>query len=118
MDRSLRILLIVGAAATLLLICSAVKRQKIQIEDSLFWICFSGLLVVLAVFPQIAFWLSGLLGFQSPANFVYVTIIALMLVREFRNSSKISTLKYRVDQLAQEVALDENDRGAAKDEGR
>ena len=41
-----------------------------------------------------------------------------MLVREFRNSSKISTLKYRVDQLAQEVALDENDRGADKDEGR
>ncbi len=110
MDRNLRILLIVGAVATLALICSAVKRQKIQIEDSLFWVCFSGLLVVLAVFPQIAYGLSTVFGFQSPSNFVYVLIIALMLVREFRNSSKISTLKYRVDQLAQEVALDQNSR--------
>lgn len=118
MDRNLRILLIVGAVATLALICSAVKRQKIQIEDSLFWVCFSGLLVVLAVFPQIAYWVSAVLGFQSPSNFVYVLIIALMLVREFRNSSKISTLKYRVDQLAQEVALDQNSRDPEESDGR
>lgn len=109
MDRSLRILLVVGAVATLALICRAVKRQKIQIEDSLFWICFSALLVVLAAFPQLAYWCSGLLGFQAPANFVYVVVIAVLLVREFRNSSKISILRYRMNQLAQEIALSENE---------
>ncbi|MDJ1122156.1 DUF2304 domain-containing protein [Olsenella sp. YH-ols2217] len=110
-----RIVLFLGAVFILALICSAVKKRRIQIEDSLFWVFFAALLVVIGAFPQIAYFFSHLLGFISPSNFVFAAVIAVLLVREFRNSSKISVLRYRLDQLAEEVALDKNEDGRGRD---
>jgi len=45
-----------------------VRRFKLQIENSIFWIIFSLLLILVAVFPDPMFWLAELLGIQSPAN--------------------------------------------------
>lgn len=109
MNPSLRIVLVVGALWTLLLICRSIHAKRIQVEDSLFWVVFACALVVLALFPQIAYLLSGLLGIRSPSNFVFMTITAILLVKEFRNTSKISVLKFRLNQLAQEIALGEQE---------
>lgn len=108
MNPSLRIVLVVGAVGTLALICRSIHRKTIQVEDSLFWVVFSAILVVLAIFPQIAYGLSGLLGIRSPSNFVFMAITAVLLLKEFRNTSKISVLKFRLNQLAQQIALTEN----------
>ena len=56
---------------------------------------------------------AGMLGFMSPANFVYLVVIALLLWKVFTNSAEISRLKAKVTELAQEIALahmDECDR--------
>jgi hypothetical protein len=108
MDLPLRIALIAGAVFTLVLICSAIKKSKIMVEDSLFWMVFATVLVVLAIFPQIAYFCSRLIGIKSPSNFVFLCIIAILLIKEFRSSAKISLLKNRINQLAETVALDKN----------
>lgn len=108
MEIPLRLVCFLGAAITFLIICRSIRKQRIQIEDSLFWVCFVALLVLIAIFPQPIYWLSDLLGFVSPSNLILVGVIAIMLLRQYRDSAKISQLKYRLDQLAQEVALDDN----------
>lgn len=48
---------------------------------------------------------AGLLGFQASANFVFVYVIAALLMRDFSNKAKIAILRKKVEGLIQEVAL-------------
>lgn len=111
MSGALRILLIIGAAVTFLIVVGRVRKEMIQIEDSVFWIVLAAVLVLCAVFPGIPTFFSNLLGFMSASNFVFLAVIAILLVKEFSNSAEISKLKHKVDLLAQSIALHEETTG-------
>lgn len=117
MSRTLRILLIVGAIIVMATIFSKIKRGKIRIDDSRSWVMIALLLVILAVFPQIAYYFSEVFGFMSPSNFVFLVIIGIMLTKMFSSSSKRSVLNHKVDSLNQEVALLKKELDEAKREG-
>ena len=103
----LRVCLIVGSLITAVYVLRRVRHAKIQIEDTIFWLGFSGVLLVLAIFPGIAYWASRLLGFQSPINFVYIVVIFLLLVKQFLLSIRISQLDSRLRILTEQVALNQ-----------
>ena len=71
------------------------------------WLMFSAALLILAIFPGIAYWAANLLGFMSPINFVYVVIIFLLLAKQFFMSIKLSQLDSKVRILTEQVALNE-----------
>ena len=100
----LRVCLIVCSLITAVYVLRRVRHAKIQIEDTIFWLLFSGVLLVLAIFPGIAYWASRLLGFQSPINFVYIVVIFLLLVKQFLLSIRISQLDSRLRILTEQVA--------------
>ena len=103
----IRICLIIGSLITAGYILQRVRRAKIQIEDTIFWLLFSAVLLILAIFPGIAYWASRLLGFMSPINFVYIVVIFLLLAKQFFMSIKISQLDSRLRILTEQVALNE-----------
>lgn len=107
MSPSIRILLILGSLLTVVYLLSRIRKSKMQIEDSLFWLFFSGILVVLSLFPEIPFWCSRLLGFEAPINFVYLVIIFLLLLKQFYMSVKISQMDNQIRILTQRVALNQ-----------
>ena len=74
-------------------------------EDAIFWMFFSGLLLILAIFPQLSFYLSDLLGIDSPANLVFLMIICLLLEKIFTLSIVVSQLEEKVSVLSSEVAI-------------
>ena len=100
-----RIVNLLGAVLAFAFVCQRIRKDKILVEDSIFWVVLSVVLLVVAVFPGIAIWLGRLLGFISPINFVYTLVIALLLVKAFGNSAEISMLKSKVNDRAQEIAL-------------
>lgn len=110
----LRVLLVVCALVALFAVINRVKKAKVLVEDSIFWIVCAFLLVVLAIFPDIAVRLAELAGFMSPANFVYLVIIGLLIWKVFTNSLEISRLKDKLNELAQEVALNDLDEKESK----
>lgn len=101
----LRLILVLGTLCALWIMCSKMRHSKLLIEDAVFWIVAAGILVLLSILPGIALNLSNLLGFLSPANFIYLVVIALLLWKSFTSSGEISLLKARVNELAQELAL-------------
>lgn len=115
MSIPIRVALIIGAVLVLLYFMRKVSKSQIKINDILFWFVFAAFLVVLGIFPQIATSLAGLLGFQSPANFVWLTMITLLLVREFIASVQISQLRSKLATLTQEIALADLDEQQNKD---
>ncbi|WP_231198043.1 DUF2304 domain-containing protein [Streptococcus equi] len=71
----LQLILIIVALLTAMFILDSIRRSKILIEDSFFWLFFSLIVLLLSLFPNAAVYFSRLLGFESPANFVFLSII-------------------------------------------
>lgn len=109
MSPVLRLVLIVGSLLALWVVINRVRKKKIRIADSVYWVVCAVLMILFAVFPGIAFFFAGLLGFLSPSNFVFCMIIVLMLVKLFNLVYDVSRLTDKVEQLAQELALHEKD---------
>ncbi|MBE5038165.1 DUF2304 domain-containing protein [Subdoligranulum sp. DSM 109015] len=103
----IRACLIIGSLITAFFILRRVRQAKVQIEDTIFWLAASAVLLILAIFPGIAFWASRLLGFVSPINFVYIVIIFLLIVKQFFMSIRLSQLDSKVRILTQRIALNE-----------
>lgn len=110
LSTALRIVLIAGSLLTLVFMLNRIRISKMQIKDSIFWILFSLMLLLLAIFPQIASWASRLLGIQSPINFVLLFIIFILVVQLFSYNMRLSRMDAKLKQLTQRVAIDEKDK--------
>jgi hypothetical protein len=109
MTRDFRIMLLLAALLLLWFVMHNIRRSKLVIAESLFWFLFSAILVVLAVFPEITFWAARLLGIESPVNLVYLVIIAVLVWRQFRTMLSVSALNSKLEEVAQQAALDRHD---------
>ena len=96
MPVSLRILLLVCAVLVFVFVLRKLKKSQMQVLDSLFWLLFSVSFVM---------WLSSLFGFMSASNFVFLYVIAVLVVRDFCNSLRLSRQEERLNSLVQAVAL-------------
>lgn len=113
MTEILRVFLAISAIVVFLFVARQVKKARFGATDSLFWLLLSGGLIIIAVFPGIAYFFSQLLGFQSPSNFVFLVIIGLLLAREFSQQAELVVLRRKLTSLVQEVALNESKRRRA-----
>ena len=109
----LRILLLIGALFAMGIVINSVRKSKIRISDSVYWVVSAGILVLFALIPQLAYFFSSLFGFMSPANFVLLLVIVMIRIRLFHQSCAIAKLTYKVEQLSSELALRDKD---ARDE--
>ena len=45
------------------------------------------------------------MGFKAPSNFVIVGVVAILMMKLFSLSTEVSSLRHRLNELAQEEAL-------------
>jgi len=112
----LRLLLFVVSAGTLYFVVKKIRDSQAQIDSAIFWVLFMLAMVVSSIFPGAVIYVSALLGIDSPANFVFLCIIFLLLLKVFSMSLHISKLQYQIQQLAQIIALKESRAGSDCDE--
>lgn len=106
MSGCIRVLLIFGAMALLGFMLKKIRMSKLKIEYSIFWVGFAVILVLMGIFPQLLTWVAGALGFQSSVNMVYLIIIFVLIVKLFYNTIQMSALENKIDNLAQQIAID------------
>ena len=104
----INILLVLGSVLTFLYIMRLIRKSTVRIEDTFFWIFFAILLIILSLFPDLAYHIAHRLGFQAPINLVYVVIIFVLIVNQFAMSLKISRLTIKQKELTQQVAINNN----------
>lgn len=97
--------LLISALLIFWLILRKIRRSEVTIADSTIWFLFALSLVLMGVFRQIPFFFAGIFGIESPANFVFAYVIAVLILREFYSTVEISQLRARVRGLAQKEAL-------------
>lgn len=105
MSVALRICLVALSIISLFYIIRKIRYSKMQIEYTLFWIVLSIIMILMAVFPQIVYWITWVVGIASPANMVYLFIIGILLVKVFMMTIEISNLESKLQALIQEVGI-------------
>lgn len=105
-----RILLIVVSLFTTCYILKRIRQSKLQIEYAIFWILFSGVLIVFSVFPWLVSLFTRMIGMQLPVNFIFLLFIFVLMVKLFFMTIELSTLENKVKDLTQELALEEKER--------
>lgn len=105
-----RIILIVVSILSTWYILKKIRQSKLQIEYAIFWIIFSGVLVIISLFPWLVSLFTRLLGMQLPVNFVFMVFIFILLVKLFMMTIELSALENKVKDLTQELALEEKER--------
>ena len=117
MSLGLRLFLVIGSLVAAISVLCRVRKSRMSMENSIFWVVFSIVLVLLGVFPDIAVWFAELLGVQSPVNLVYLMIIFLLLVRVFIQDQRLGRQEQQISQMAQHMAIDEENRTTGGLEG-
>ncbi|HEP1820113.1 TPA: DUF2304 domain-containing protein [Streptococcus suis] len=98
-------LLIATAVLTTYFILLNIRKSRIQIEDSIFWFFFSGVLLLFAFLPDLISWFSDVIGIESPANFVFLAIIFLLILNQYRMTLKLAKLEIKMKELVQFIAI-------------
>lgn len=106
---ALRVILLIAAIGLVVFLLHSIKKSKMSIEDALFWMGFSFLILLMSIFPEIPSFLSDTIGFMSPVNFVFLFFIFVLIIRGFLSNRRISQLENRVKELTQQIALDRLD---------
>ncbi len=101
----LRIALLIAAIFSIGWIMYRIRRSKVRLEDTLFWIVTGVILGVLGLFPGISFWMSSLFGFQSPSNFIFLIMICLLFEKVLTISILHSPAEDKYVILVAEMAL-------------
>lgn len=101
--------LIFVSLLTCAFILRAIRKSQVQIDDSLFWIFFSLILLVFSIFPIFADVISKILGIASAVNFIFLFIIFLLLINQFYLTIRISKLDTKLKSLIQKIAIKDND---------
>ncbi len=109
MTLTLRIVLIVASIFVVFYTIRKIRKSQLNIDDSVFWIGFSVMLLIMSIFPQIVTFFTQLLGIASPVNFVFLFVIFLIIIKLFKLAIDLSITKHRLNHLIQRIAIINHD---------
>ena len=107
MSITLRIILIIGSFIAFFLCITKIKQSNLKVENSVTWMLGCILLILMSIFSNVVGWLSNLLGFVSPVNFVFFIMIAFLLIQTFVDNIHITALNEKIKDLNHYIALKE-----------
>ncbi len=105
----LRIFLLLASLVSFFYITRKLKKCEVQVPETVFWIVLSVVFIVFSIFPQAADVGASVMGVVTPVNFIFLIIIALLLLRVFLLTIRVSKLEYKVNSLVQELAVRKNE---------
>lgn len=100
-----RVVLILVSIGTFALVMQKIRYSKMRIEDAVFWVLLCIMFVLFALFPALPDFLAHLLGIYSTANFLFLFMIFILVLKVFTMSMHISVLETKLRELVQEEAL-------------
>ena len=105
MSTAMRILLIMGSLLTAMYVLQRVRKSRMRTEDSVFWLVFSLILVLMGLLPNLVTRLAYAIGVMSAANLVFLIVIFLLIIKLFLMDQRISSLQRQFTDTAQTVAI-------------
>lgn len=105
MSSQLNIFFIIISIVTLIYIIMQIRKHKLNIDDSILWIFWSIVLLIVSIFPDLSFYIAREMGFQSTSNFILCLFIFILYMILFFQNIKISELRDKNKQLVQKISI-------------
>ncbi len=102
---NLQIEITVAALILLLLITICLKKNSLSIRNSVSWLLLPVVLIIIAIFPDPLTSFAHWLGFETLANFIFLVIIALLILICFFLSISNSKQQNQITKLNQEISI-------------
>lgn len=93
------------AVLIIIFIGASVKKSKLSIAESFWWMMGSIFTLILTIFPGIINWAASIFGVSYPPTVFFVFCILFLLLMNFRNSKRIAVQQEKIIELAQHVAI-------------
>ncbi len=108
MSITLRVILIISSFISFFLCVKKIKQSKLKVANSVTWMFGSIVLILMSIFSNVVAWLSEKLGFIAPVNFVFLIMIAFLLMQTFIDNIHITELNEKIKDLDHYIALKEH----------
>lgn len=105
MSANAYIFFLVFAAAIVLLVLAQVRNQNMKEKYAALWLIVSAAIIVLVLFPRLLFFLSELIGIETPVNLLFLLAIIMLIGVCLHLTSALSKTGEDVRVLAEEVAI-------------
>ena len=111
----LQIFLILGTFVFLMIIVYYLMKSRLELKYTLIWFVFAVILLLLAIFPEIATCVAKWVGIATPINAIYIFAFVFALLIILSLTIIVSLQSKQIKQLAQKLALLENRVGKLED---
>ena len=96
---------LVAAVGMAVFVAELLRRGILREKFAALWLAVSGLLILVAVFPQLLRSAADALGFAVPSNLLFFVSILFLLLVAVQLSYEVSKLEARTRRLAEDLAL-------------
>lgn len=105
MSQTLKIALIIITMIYLALIIRSIRKKKMNVTFSIFWIITGVVLILFALVPNMVEGISKILGFEVPSNMLFCITIFMEFYLIFNLTTIISKENKKNTLLVQELSL-------------
>jgi len=92
-------------AIVVLFVLLLLRTRRLREKYAAIWLILAAVVLALAVFPDLALWIAGLVGVETPVNLLFSSAIVVLLAVCIQLSSEVSALEEETRTVAEELAL-------------
>ena len=104
-----RLVLVAVSIGTFAIVMQKIRNSKMRLEDAVFWVLLCVMFIIFALFPVVPDTMAAMLGIYSTANFLFLFMIFILLMKTFTMSLHISELEKKIEELTQSLALSDHE---------
>ena len=104
---SIRIIILMLLAALFIIAFTThfLRKGRMPEKYALLWYFFGLAVIILSLFPNLMSYFSKLFGFESPANMIFIILIAILLLLDMALTIMIAGQKKKTTLLIQELSI-------------
>lgn len=101
----LRVILIMASVFVLAYVIYSSVKEKMEVRYAILWITWAAVVLLFAIFPDIAMHISNALGIISVTNFVFLLMTALLFMFNYYLFLRTSKMKRDIRDLNYELSI-------------
>ena len=98
-------LMLIAALFIIIFTTHFLRNGRMPEKYALLWYFFGLVIIILSLFPNLMSYFSKLFGFESPANMIFIILIAIILLLNMALTIMVAKKKKKATLLIQELSI-------------
>lgn len=107
---TLQIEMIIAAIVLFVIIMIGLTKSNLSIKNSIAWFLLPIAFIIVAIFPEPLQSFANWLGFETLANFIFLVVIAILILICFFLTISNSKQQNQITKLIQEISILKHDK--------